>query len=128
MSSDIFRCVECGRPVAVTDPRQPCSCGCLAICQPADVQEAVLEKETLNGVHIDPSRNSKEKKRAKFVVGDSLHRKSGKWNVINRDLDRNTNRYKEVVTDPETGVIIHSCEEPLSEHQNHGSPKKKEEP
>ena len=35
--------------------------------------------------------------------------------------DRRQDRYKEVVRDPDTSEIIHECEEPLSEHQGHGS-------
>ena len=31
-------------------------------------------------------------------------------------LDRERDTYREVVTDPETGELIHHCEEPLSEH------------
>ena len=29
--------------------------------------------------------------------------------------------------DPETGKIIHECQEPLSEHRNHGSAKNKDD-
>ena len=38
-------------------------------------------------------------------------------------IDRENDLYKEVVTDPDTGKIIHQCEEPLSEHVGHGSAK-----
>ena len=56
--------------------------------------------------------------------GAELHRKSGKW--MNREMvvDRETDRYLEVVTDPETGEVVHRCEEPLSEHRGHGDAKK----
>jgi hypothetical protein len=40
-------------------------------------------------------------------------------------IDRDNNRYFEMVTDYESGEIIHHCEEPLSEHQGHGSAKPK---
>ena len=40
--------------------------------------------------------------------------------VINRD----SNLYFEQVTDYESGEIIHKCEEPLSQHQGHGSAKR----
>jgi hypothetical protein len=39
--------------------------------------------------------------------------------------NRANDRYREVVTDPTTKEIIHHCEEPLSQHQNHGSAKKR---
>lgn len=41
-----------------------------------------------------------------------------------RLIDWGNDRYKEVVTDPETGIIVHHCEEPLSKHRGHGSAKK----
>ena len=34
-------------------------------------------------------------------------------------------RYKEVVTDLETGNVIHHCDERLSQHTDHGRAKKK---
>ena len=45
--------------------------------------------------------------------------------LIERCIDKDNNHYKEIVVDPETGEIIHQCEEPLSEHRGHGSDKKK---
>jgi hypothetical protein len=58
-------------------------------------------------------------------AGDDLHRNTGKWMQLQRIIDRAKNWYKEVVTDPETGKVVHRCEEPLSEHRGHGSAKRK---
>ncbi len=44
-----------------------------------------------------------------------------KWMERLKVEDRRNDRYTEVVRDPETGEIVHQCEEPLSEHQGHGS-------
>jgi len=55
--------------------------------------------------------------------GDDLHRKTGRWMHLQRIIDRARNWYTEVVTDPETGMVVHRCEEPLSEHWGHGSAK-----
>jgi hypothetical protein len=46
-----------------------------------------------------------------------------------RVIDRDKDRYKEIVKDYESGEIIHHCEELLSQHINHGTakPKKKRE-
>ena len=38
-----------------------------------------------------------------------------------RLIDRKSNRYKELVMDPDTGVVIHDTDEPLSQHTGHGS-------
>jgi hypothetical protein len=40
-----------------------------------------------------------------------------------RRIDRDNDRYDEVVIDPETGEIVHESHEPLSEHWGHGSAK-----
>jgi len=42
-----------------------------------------------------------------------------------RVIDRDNDSYFEKITDYETGEIIHHCEELLSQHQNHGSAKKR---
>ncbi len=52
-----------------------------------------------------------------------LHRKTGKMMELARVIDRETDRYKEIVTDPITGKVVHFCEEPLTEHKGHGSAK-----
>ena len=59
--------------------------------------------------------------------GDDLHKKSGKWMSKQRVIDHESDSYKEVVTDPETGNVVHHCEEPLSQHRGHGSAKRKKE-
>ncbi len=57
------------------------------------------------------------------IVGDDLHRRSGKWMKLERVIDWERDRYREVVTDPESGKVIHRCEEPLSQHSGHGAAK-----
>ncbi|MBZ5499537.1 MAG: hypothetical protein LAP85_24320 [Acidobacteriia bacterium] len=42
-------------------------------------------------------------------------------------IDRRKDLYQEIVTDPETGAIIHKCEEPLREHEGHGDARKKKD-
>jgi hypothetical protein len=58
-------------------------------------------------------------------AGDDLHRKTGSWMHLQRIIDRARNWYTEVVTDSETGEVVHRCEEPLSGHRGHGSAKHK---
>jgi hypothetical protein len=43
---------------------------------------------------------------------------------LERVIDRAKNWYREIVTDPVTGKIIHACEEPLDAHRGHGTDKK----
>lgn len=42
-----------------------------------------------------------------------------------RHIDRSKDQYFELVVDPETGEIIHHCEEKLSAHRGRGSAKSK---
>lgn len=55
--------------------------------------------------------------------GASFFRKAQIWCKRVMMIDRENNIYREVVTNPETGEIIHLCEEPLKLHQGHGTPK-----
>jgi len=59
------------------------------------------------------------------VVGDDLHRKSGVWMKLTRVIDHVRNWYSEKVVNPKTGEVVHETEEPLSDHQGHGSAKPK---
>ncbi|MBI3573584.1 zinc ribbon domain-containing protein [Candidatus Kaiserbacteria bacterium] len=60
-------------------------------------------------------------------TGDDLHRKTGKWMLLERVIDRAKNWYKELITDPETDAVVRHCEEPLADHRDHSSAKKKSE-
>jgi hypothetical protein len=40
-------------------------------------------------------------------------------------VDREGNRYRELITDPETGALIRDVDEPLDQHRGHGSAKQK---
>jgi len=40
-----------------------------------------------------------------------------------RHINRANNHYFELVDNPDTGEIYHRCDEPLSDHRNHGSAK-----
>lgn len=58
------------------------------------------------------------------VSKPSVQRTTGIMMRLERFFDRLTDRYREHVTNPTTGELVHSCDEPLSEHQGHGSAKK----
>ena len=57
------------------------------------------------------------------VSGDDLHRDTGQWNKLTREIDRENNRYKEVIINPDNGEILRHCEEPLTDHFGRGSAK-----
>lgn len=60
-----------------------------------------------------------------FKSEDSFSRKLGIWAKRYMRIDRRKNRYIEKVINPESGDIIHFCDEPLTKHQGHGSARKK---
>jgi len=57
-------------------------------------------------------------------TGDDLFRKTGKWNKLNRRVDRDKDWYDEKIMDPETGKILHEVHEPLSQRRGRGSARK----
>ena len=77
------------------------------------------------GLKVKDSRfTGKAKIRSEQLIGDDLHRDSGKFYKKVRVIDRENDKYLEMVSDPETGEVIHHCEEPLRDHFGHGSAKK----
>jgi len=89
-----------------------------------------LEAE-LGGFHANLGYKAKSQGKGKPYqegrTGDDLYRKTGKWMILERIIDRARNWYKELVTDPETGKVVHHCEEPVSQHRGHGSAKGRKE-
>lgn len=68
--------------------------------------------------------SGKKKPSVEFQNG-SQHSFSRKKRIYKeRVIDRENNQYYEKVVDPDTGEIIHNCDEPLSDHWGHGSDKK----
>jgi hypothetical protein len=57
--------------------------------------------------------------------GDELCVAQDKWMNKNRVIDKKNDQYRETVRDPQTGEIVHHCDEPLSLHRGHGSAKLK---
>ena len=71
---------------------------------------------------VDPHRKGRKKVLQEQKIGDDFHRKSKSWRKLERVIDRENNRYKETVTDS-SGKVLLSCDEPLSEHREHGNAK-----
>jgi len=123
----IVKCKNCGmrlEAVAGLEPRLPCpACGCRQRTVEADAANELRFRQQISARVRDPSRTGRHQDRLDVTAGDDLHRKSGKWYQLDRRIDRKNDLYREVVTDPKTGDVIHRCEEPLSEHRGHGSAK-----
>jgi hypothetical protein len=88
------------------------------------LDEPVELHEALKGKLSDPRKTGKRKVRGEFRTGDDLHRQTNQWNKVDRDIDRENDRYRETITDGKTGKVIRSVDEPLSSHRGRGSAKK----
>ena len=127
-NSDIVKCGKCGEeltePTNLTiENRIPCpKCSSLSRAYSITIKETIHLRDKFG---MKAKRGGKGKPFIETVTGEDLHRETGKLNNIERTFDRENNLYSETITDTDTGRIIHQCQEPLSEHKNHGSAKKK---
>lgn len=67
----------------------------------------------------------KEEKKPYVEAMDVPDHSTSRKKIVRRErlIDRDNDVYKERVSDYESGEVIHECEEPLSQHVNHGSAK-----
>ena len=121
------QCGGCGTlldEIAQQGETLPCPhCGSSQRCVNVSVIDEIQIKEQVGMKAKDPTRISKRKIKIEQLIGDDLHRSSGKWYKKVRVIDRDNNHYFEEVIDPESGEVIHRCEEALSDHLGHGSAK-----
>ncbi len=124
-------CGSCGAPIdepsnTAPEERKPCpSCGSTSRQIRVELAEALEFHASLG---YKAKSQGKGKPYLEGRTGDDLYRKTGKWMLLERVIDRAKNWYKKLITDPETGKVVHRCEEPLTDHRGHGSAKKKSEP
>jgi hypothetical protein len=127
-TSDPVNCGACGAAIdelgsTLPSERKPCpSCGSLARVFGASIEEAVTLREKWGLKHKRPGH---KKPIYESISGDDLHRNSGEWNNLTREIDRENNRYKEIIVNPNTGEVLRHVDEPLSEHTGRGSAKPK---
>lgn len=105
------------------EPRHPCPhCG-------SRLRNLVVEIEERVEIHEMLEAKGQRQGMKKFAFedrsGDEFGVKVQRWLKKVRVIDRENDHYREKVWDPETGDVIHECEEPLSQHFGHGSAKKK---
>jgi hypothetical protein len=90
-----------------------------------DEDSTITFYESVRGKTSRPSLRSKDKLRADVFSGHDQSKTYRKWYLKERIVDKDRDYYMEKLTDPETGKIVHFCEQKLSEHQGRGSAKKK---
>jgi hypothetical protein len=126
MDIEIVNCGECGNEIEEIrneiDKRIPCGkCGSLTRVQKASIHETANAQD---GIGMKLKRNGKGKSIYEAKTEYKLFRKTGEITNIDRIIDREGNKYKEEITAPVTGEVIHRCDEALSDHKGHGDDKK----
>ena len=123
------RCTDCGSVLTVEvsrDPFRPCP-----VCGSTSRQ---FFAEIMDKLHVEDSHGMEGRRaglgRRKGWFVRSFTRlvaqvsRGGALAYHTRLMDRDANRYVETVAMRDTGEVIHHCDEPLSEHQGHGSARK----
>ena len=98
------------------------SCGSTARIFQVSIHDSIIMKSKLG---MKAKHSSGGKPFIEEVTGDDLYRKTNKWMNLSRVYDREKDLYKEIITDPITGEVVHECIEPLSKHTEHGTAKYK---
>lgn len=131
MNTTKVMCADCGIELRSeetgSEKSTPCpTCGSVKRNLTLSITEQMQPAhDILTGKLKDKRFPSKKNPRVEFTVGDDQRKSDGKWMLKTRTINKEKNQYSEVVTDPETGAVVHKCEQPLSQHIGHGSAKKK---
>jgi phage FluMu protein Com len=130
MDKQTLTCGSCGKVLPADwlesgSGHLPCpDCGSVNLHVKLELSDKVpaRPRDTLKGKVKDPSLRSKDKVRKEFFYGSQERKSIGDYIYKERELDRDDNRYRELVRE-EGGKIIHEVDHPLSEHTGHGSAK-----
>jgi predicted nucleic acid-binding Zn-ribbon protein len=117
-----WTCSSCGAAIEDSEnlldkPYQGCpKCGSRA--RTAHVSSHVTASTNVRLKTHSKHREGGSKVVRELIEGDDFHRKTGRWNIIRRLIDRKNNWYEEHFQERETGKTIHTKAEPLSEHRH----------
>ena len=93
------------------------------------VNEEVSIEDRVGGRRRGEKRKSevsgRKRHSSELDFGHEQSRGTGRLVYKSREIDRENDRYHETVRDDETGEIIRDVAERLSDHQGHGSAKRK---
>ena len=113
-------CGTCGRETIgpEAEPGTPCpGCGSTLRHTEMTLQETVEIHESTRLLQ----RDSKGKKLIQHEQGDSLTRSTGRFALLSRTIDWVRRRYREKITDPQTGKVFRDVDERLEDHQGRGN-------
>ncbi len=104
--------------------RTPCPrCGSVRRVFHEEVTTVIKIYDSSFFKHKDPKKTGKAKVLAEGFNGYEYSHSHQKIVAKRWLIDRQNNLYKETITDVETGYLIHTCEEALTDHKGHGSAK-----
>lgn len=122
------RCGECG--YEFPDPREAASKSAGTPCPNCGATtNRIFEVHASDSIKlreyakVKGRRFGKKKPYVETECGEQERVSKGDHVAKYRRIDRENDEYQEIVTDLETGAILHETHEPLSEHWDHGSPK-----
>jgi len=108
---------------APVEGRQPCpNCGSLERHFALMLEGKVSVKSSLD---LKAKGVGRGKPLMEVKEGDSLSISRGRWMRVLQIVDRRNNRYRKVVTDPETGEVLRDVDEPLTDHTGRGDARRK---
>lgn len=121
----VYSCKNCNKKLNANEKKCP-FCGNVGRQIELLIREDILISESRMNVKIKNKETGRLNK--KYIVDEASIRKeqcydSGKDVERYIRINRRDNIYKEVVTDTDTGEVIHKTEESLKEHIGHGSAK-----
>jgi len=109
--------------------RAPCNnCGSTARAYHEILTDTIVAHDGHRAKAKRPSLPSAKRLRFDTYSGVEQSHKYGNLVRVHRTIDKDNDRYVEKVLDLQTGEVLHECDEPLSQHVNHGSAKPRGEP
>lgn len=116
-----FSCSSCGLPRS--DAQVPCpGCGAGEVTVTLDTGAATASGEAL--VVLEKGEGKKRLRRLR-KIWEEIFRKTGRLHLLDQEVDPAKDRYRKRIVDTETGEVLRNEDKPLSEHQGHGSAKRR---
>lgn len=108
---------------ASVEARHPCpNCGSLERQYDLTLDGQVSAR---SGLGLRAKTPGRVKPFMELKQGDSFSTSRGRWMHLFQIVDRRNNRYRKLVTDPETGEVLRDVDKPLTEHTGHGDARRK---
>lgn len=127
LDDNYVTCSQCGICIeelqgTSVEVRAPCpACGSTKRTISVSIVETVTLYKKTKIKHKRPDR--KKSTIYEGISGEDLHRDSGQWNHLEREIDRENYRYREIIVNPKSREIIRNVDEPLTKHVDRGSAK-----